>query len=335
MGYHITIAYKPGKENRATDALSRIYEGSELLTLVSTPQWLDGHHLLEGYDSDPQIQKVISALSTNPMSYPKFSITDGRLFYRNKLVIPASSPWVPRLLAEFHATPSGGHSGFYRTYKQISSNIYWFGMTKSIKKFVHQCDTCQRYKHSTLAPAGILQPLPIPSAIWDDISLDFIIRLPKSKGYETVLVVVDRLSKYCHFIPLKHPYTARSLADMFLREIIRLHGIPKSILSDKDPLFLSKFWQEIFKMQGSTLNFSSAYHPETDGQTKVVNRSLETYLRCFAADQPKTWSHWIPWAEFWHNTTYHSTTNTTPFEIVYGHPRLPFFDMFRMQSNVK
>lgn len=114
--------------------------------------------------------------------------------------------------------------------------------------------------------------------------------------------------------------TARSLAGIFLKEVIRLHGIPKTILSDRDPLFLSKFWKEIFKMHGSDLKFSSAYHPETDGQTEVVNRSLETYLRCLVADQPKTWAYWVPWAEFWHNTTYHSSTNTTPFEIVYGCP---------------
>lgn len=193
-------------------------------------------------------------------------------------------------------------------------------MTKSIKAYVQACDTCQRYKNSTLALAGLLQPLPIPTAIWDYISLDFITRLPKSKGYDIILVVVDLLSKYCHFIPLKHPLTARLLVDVFIQEIVRLHGLPKTILSDRDPLFLSKFWQEIFKLQGSQLKFSSAYHPETDGQTEVVNGSLDTYLRCFAAEQPKTWSFWLPWAEFWHNTAYHISTNTTPSHIVYSRP---------------
>ncbi|KAL4558063.1 hypothetical protein LXL04_036259 [Taraxacum kok-saghyz] len=320
MGYDFSIAYKPGPDNRAADALSRIHEGSELFTMVSSPQWLEGNNLLEGYADDTQIQKVIKNLSDHPLAYPKFALHNGRLYYKHKLVIPATSPWMPHLLKEFHCTPSGGHSGFLRTYKKLSANIYWFGMTKTVKSFVQQCDICQRYKASTLAPVGLLQPLPIPSAIWEDISLDFITGLPKSKGFEAILVVVDRLSKYCHFAPLKHLYTARSLAETFLKEIIRLHGIPKTIISDQDPIFLSKFWQEIFKMQGSSLRFSSAYHPETDGQTEVVNRSLETYLCCFAADQPKTWSYWLPWAEFWHNTSYHSSTNTAPFEIVYGRP---------------
>ncbi|KAL4590109.1 hypothetical protein LXL04_003029 [Taraxacum kok-saghyz] len=320
IGYQFSIAYKPDHENRAADALSRIHEGTELLTMVSGPTWLDRKNLLEGYDADPQIQHMISNLTANPLSYPKFSLVDNRLYYKHKLVIHSSSPWVARLLNEFHCSPTGGHSGFYRTYKRISVNIYWFGMTKSVKRFVQECDTCQRYKSSTLAHAGLLHPLPMPAAIWDDISLDFIMGLPKSKGYDAILVVVDRLSKYSHFILLKHPYTAHSLADVFLKEIIHLHGIPKSVLSDRDPLFLSKFWKVIFKIQGSELKFSSAYHLETYGQTEVVNRSLETYLRCFAADQPKTWSYWLPWAEYWHNTTYHSATNTTPFETVYGRP---------------
>ncbi|GKA91848.1 ty3-gypsy retrotransposon protein [Tanacetum coccineum] len=130
-------------------------------------------------------------------------------------------------------------------------------MTKSVQEFVRTCDTCQRYKSFTLSPSGLLQPLLILDSIWEDISIYFIIGLPKSKGYEALLVVVDRLLKYCHFIPLKNPFTSRSLAEVFLTEVIRLHGIPKSVLSDHDPLFLSTFWKEIFSLQGSKLKFSS------------------------------------------------------------------------------
>ena len=139
-----------------------------------------------------------------------------------------------------------------------------------------------------------------------------------SRGFEAIIVVVDRLTKYSHFVPLKHPYTARGIVEIFVREVVRLHGLPNSIVSDRDSIFMSGFWKEFFRIQGTTLQMSTAYHPQSDGQTEVVNRCLETYLRCFITDQPKGWALWLPWAEYWFNTTYHESTGTTPFEAVYG-----------------
>ena len=157
--------------------------------------------------------------------------------------------------------------------------------------------------------------------MWEDITLDFIERLPASQGQDTIMVVVDRLNKSAHFLPLKHPFTAKSVAEKFVADVIKLHGMPRSIVSDRDPVFVSHFWQEFFKMSGTKLQLSSAYHPQTDGQTEVVNRCVEQYLQCFVHQWPTKWSLYLPWAEYWYNTTYHISTGMTPFQALYG--RLP------------
>lgn len=177
---------------------------------------------------------------------------------------------------------------------------------------------CQRNKSELTLPAGLLQPLPIPTTIWADISMDFVDGLPNSQGKTVIYVVVDRLSKYAHFVALKHPYSAATVAQEFFGHIFKLHGMPTSIVCDRDPAFTSNFWRELFILQGTRFNFSSAYHPQTDGQTEVVNRTLEMYLRCVTGDKPKEWTKWLPWVEYTYNTSCHSSTGKTPFEVVYG-----------------
>ena len=320
MGFKFTIEYREGKSNKVADALSRMpQEDSVTINDISVITVADFDTIHSEVDRDPFLQDIVIKLKSDLTAVPPDSLQQGQLFYKNRLVIPKSSSVIPTLLSEFHNGAIGGHAGYLKTYKRLTSQFFWLGMKSDIKRHVTECQICQQNKLSTLSPAGLLQPLRIPEKIWEDISMDFIEALPKSEGSDTIWVIVDRLSKYAHFIPLNYPFNAKDLARIFVKEVIRLHGIPKSVVSDRGSTFLGNFWQEIHKLQGTQLRFSSAYHPETDGQTEVVNKRLGDYLRCFASSKPHTWNRWLPWAEYSYNTSYHVSAKMTPFKIVYGH----------------
>ena len=233
-------------------------------------------------------------------------------------MLPKSSKFIDTILNEYHSGIMGGHSGVLKTIKRVQRLFHWPNLKKDVQKFVAECRVCQTHKTSTLSPAGLLQPIPIPQQIWEELSMDFIGGLPKSNGAEVICVVVDRLSKYAHFFTLKHLYTAHSVAEKFVKEIVRLHGFPLSTISDRDRVFLSSFWRECFKLAGTKMKFSTAYHLQSDGQTEVINRCLESYLRCFTSSHPKQWSQYLSWAEFWYNSSFHTSLKATPFELVYG-----------------
>ncbi|KAI4312382.1 hypothetical protein MLD38_037193 [Melastoma candidum] len=173
--------------------------------------------------------------------------------------------------------------------------------------FIRACTTCQRYKSEHLHPTGLLMPLPVPKAVWTDIGLDFVEALPRVGGKSVILTVVDRFSKYCHFIPLAHPYTAESVAQAFFTDIVRLHGVPQSMVSDRDLVFTSMFWQELMRLMGAKLHMTTAFHPQSDGQSEAANRVIVMYLRCFTGDRPRQWLRWLPWAEYVYNTAYQTS----------------------------
>jgi hypothetical protein len=158
--------------------------------------------------------------------------------------------------------------------------------------------------------------------------MDFVEGLPKSEGKDVIMVVVDRFSKYAHFMSLSHPYTAPIVAKVFMDNVYKLHGLPASIVSDRDPIFFSRFWKEMFNMRGVNLLYSLAYHPQTDGQIEIVNRCVENYLRCMTGDNPNQWARWLSLAEWWYNTNFHSSTQLTPYEVLYGFAppiHIPYF----------
>ena len=250
----------------------------------------------------------------------RFCYKNGLLYYKNYVYVPGVPGLREEILAHFHNSKEGGHSGWLRTYVRIKHFFYWEGLKNEVKKLVAECDICQKVKYDQRRPMGLLQSLLIPEKIWEDLTMDFVEGLPSSGGYESILVVVDRLSKGAHFIPLRHPFTASSVAKAFVDNVVKLHGIPRSIVTDRGKLFMSSFWQELFTLQGSKLKASSSYHPQTDGQTEVVNRTLEQYLRCYCHEEQKRWKEYISWAEYWYNTSHHASINMSPFEVMYGRP---------------
>ena len=187
-----------------------------------------------------------------------------------------------------------------------------------VKYFVQHCTVCQQAKYERVKYPGLLQPLPILDYAWQVVSLDFIEGLPKSQTYDCILVVVDKFSKYAHFVPLKHPFTAFQVALAYMDHVFKLRGFPEVMISDRDKVFTSQIWQQLFKLIKTEIGMSTSYHPQIDGQTERVNQCLEAYLRCFVHACPTQWKQWLALAEFWYNTSFHTSLNTTPFEVLYG-----------------
>jgi hypothetical protein len=235
--------------------------------------------------------------------------------HNNKIFVSESSTLWPQLLSTGHGT---GHEGAQKTLHRLRASFYNLRSSKLVREFVKGCLICQQNKTEHLHSTGLLQPLDVPSSIWSDIAMDFVEGFPKVGGRSVVLTVVDRFSKMAHFIPLSHPYTAMTLARAFFDNVVKLHGLPCSIVSDRDPVFTSALWTKLFTLSGVKLRLSSAFRPQTDGQSEVTNRVLAVYLCCLAGDRPRSWLRWLPWVEFCYNTSFQTALQTTPFRVVFG-----------------
>ncbi|KAD5318298.1 hypothetical protein E3N88_18244 [Mikania micrantha] len=307
----------------AADALSRISGASLFQLTLSSIQPLLLERVQLSCVQDPHLNDIVVSLQQGQQD--KRYSWDGQLLRRkNRACVGNDSQLRTDIMTFCHSSPTGGHSGIYPTIQRVKSLFYWKGMSKHVRFFVKNCDVCQKSKYETVASPGLLEPLPVPRSLFTDITMDFITGLPMSQSKDTIFVVVDRLTKFAHFMALKHPYTAKQVAQVFMDTVFKMHGCPSSIVSDRDPLFLSRFWKEMMQLQGITLKMSSAYHPQSDGQTEVLNRCLETYLRCMTLWVPQSWYKWLPLAQYWYNTTWHSSIRMTPFQALYGIvPSLP------------
>ena len=312
------IKHKKGKDNVIADALSRRY------TMLSQLDCrIFGLESIKGqYELDAAFKDVILNCKEG-RAWNKYVLNDGYLFRANRLCIPVGSVRL-LLLQEAHGGGLMGHFGATKTLDVLANHFFWPQMMRDVQRFVSRCTTCQKAK-SHLNPHGLYMPLPVPSIPWADISMDFVLGLPRTKrGRDSVFVVVDRFSKMAHFIPCHKSDDAVHIADLFFQEIVRLHGMPSTIVSDRDAKFLSHFWRTLWNKLGTKLLFSTTCHPQTDGQTEVVNRTLGTMLRAVLKKNLKMWEECLPHVEFAYNRATHSTTKVSPFQVVYGfNPRAP------------
>jgi hypothetical protein len=224
-----------------------------------------------------------------------------------------------KILCEAHESAYSIHPGGNKMYHDLKATYWWYGMKRDVAEYVALCSTCQRVKAEHQRPARLLQPLQVPEWKWEEIAIDFIIGLPRAQsGYDSIWVIVDRLTKVAHFIPVKTTYSGPQLAELYMSMVVCLHGVPKKIVSDRGTQFTLKVWERLHETLDTQLCFSSAYHPQTDGQTERVNKVLKDMLRACALQYRRSWDKSLEYAKFSYNNGYQESLKMAPFEMLYG-----------------
>ena len=353
--FNLIIRFRPGRLGTKPDSLTRrwdVYpkEGNSDYAAVNPSNFrpiftqqqmsdsLRATELLEPVlratvimDQEQLNSDILAALPDDPLYQsqlsdpkPRWSITpDGFLRHDNLIYIPDKNDLRLRVLRYKHDHILSGHPGQNKTVDLIRRDYTWPGLREFVKNYCKSCTTCMRAKPQRHKPYGLLKQLPIPERPWNSISMDFIETLPTSSGCDSILVVVDRLSKQSIFIPTTIHCTSEDLAIIFITHVFSKHGVPEHVTSDRGPEFVSRFFRSLGKALDMKLHFTSGYHPEGDGQTERTNQTLEQYLRIFCNYQQDNWYTLLPLAEFAYNNTPSATTGISPFFANKGyHPNL-------------
>ncbi|GJY30873.1 putative reverse transcriptase domain-containing protein [Tanacetum coccineum] len=330
--YDCEIRYHPGKANVVADALSRKERDQPLRVraLVMTigldlPKQILNAQTEARKPENLKNEDVGGMLVENSKDPEKFRTekleprADGTLCFNGRSWLPCYGDLRTVIMHESHKSKYSIHPGSDKMYQDMKKLYWWPNMKADIATYVSKCLTCAKVKAEHQRPSGLLVQPKIPEWKWDNITMDFVTKLPKSpQGYDTIWVIVDRLTKSAIFVPMRETDPLEKLAKLYLKEVVARHGIPVSIICDRDPRFASRFWRTLQKALGTSLDMSTTYHPETDGQSERTIQTLEDMLRACVIDFGKGWVNHLPLVEFSYNNSYHASIKAAPFEALYG-----------------